>query len=180
MNDRSIRGRLRVATTRGRRCRGRLEERPTPTVGKTLGRRTHSVNRRFDASCGRGARRRPELVGHRDEPGASGGSLRRGGSRLLQRLPAVGRQLLDPTRRVGADPVEHVAEVRQRIDPQVLARRAQAHQHGQLASGTGSTRSPVFRTSSAALPAQAVDRLEELLPDVWFEIHPQIRRKKMS
>ena len=32
-------------------------------------------------------------------------------SRLAPRLPAVGQQLLDPTRRACADPVEHVAEV---------------------------------------------------------------------
>ena len=87
-------------------------------------------NRGLPASCGRGAHRRLGLVGHRDEPGASGWSVLHGFAGLAQLLPAVGQQLLDPTRRVGADPVEHVAEVRLRVDPQGLARRAQAHQHG--------------------------------------------------
>jgi hypothetical protein len=39
-----------------------------------------------------------------------------------------GSKFLDPPRRMRADPLEHVAEVRLRVDPQVLARRAQAHQ----------------------------------------------------
>ena len=30
------------------------------------------------------------------------------------------------------------------------------------------------------LPAHRMDRLGELLPDVWFEAHPQARRKKAS
>jgi hypothetical protein len=30
------------------------------------------------------------------------------------------------------------------------------------------------------LPTQPVDRLGELLPDVWFEAHPQARRKKVA
>jgi transposase len=30
------------------------------------------------------------------------------------------------------------------------------------------------------LPAHPVDRLGELLPDVWFDTHPQTRRKKVS
>ena len=28
--------------------------------------------------------------------------------------------------------------------------------------------------------AHLVDRLAELLPDVWFEAHPQARRKKVA
>jgi transposase len=30
------------------------------------------------------------------------------------------------------------------------------------------------------LPTQSVDRLGELLPDIWFEAHPQARRKKVA
>jgi hypothetical protein len=30
------------------------------------------------------------------------------------------------------------------------------------------------------LPAHPLDRLGELLPDVWFEAHPQARRKKVA
>jgi hypothetical protein len=30
------------------------------------------------------------------------------------------------------------------------------------------------------LPVHPVDRLGELLPDVWFEAHPQARRKKVA
>src|SRR5206468_2003341 len=86
--------------------------------------------REFNAFCGRGAHNRPELVRDRDELGAWAWSVLGVVSRLAQRLPAVGQQLLDPTRRMCADPVEHVAKVRLRVDPQVLARRAQAHQDG--------------------------------------------------
>ena len=58
--------------------------------------------------------------------------------------------------RVGADPVEHVAEVRQRVDPQVLARRAQAHQHRRrLAPSVAPGEQPV-------LPSQG-DRLHRPL-----------------
>ena len=115
MNDRSTREHRRVGRTRFRRCCGRLGGRPT--VGKKRGRRKHSVNRGFNAFCGRGARSRPELVWDRDEPGAWGWSVLRGFAGLAQRLPPVGQQLFDPTRRVRTDPAEHVAEVRLRVDP---------------------------------------------------------------
>src|SRR3954451_22995322 len=103
------------------------------------------MNRGFPALWGRGAPSRPEFVRDRDEAEAGRWSVLRGFSRLTQRPPAVGQQLLDPTRRVGADPVEHVAEVRLRVDPQGLARRAQAHQHGgRLAPAIAPRKQPVF------------------------------------
>jgi hypothetical protein len=37
-----------------------------------------------------------------------------------------------------------------------------------------------LRDILARLPTQPVDRLGELLPDVWFKAHPQARRKKAS
>src|SRR3954451_22705379 len=71
-------------------------------------------------SCPRGENLMPRqfLTSYRvrktppSEPGARGWSVLGGFSRLAQRLPAVGQQLLEPTRRVRADPVEHIAEVR--------------------------------------------------------------------
>ncbi len=143
IDDSSTPGHLRVVRILFRRCSGRFGRRST--VGKTLGWRKNSVSRRFDAFCGHGAHNRPELVWDRDELGAWGLSVLGVFSRLAQRLPAVGQQLLDPTRRVCADPVEHVAKVRLRVDPQVLARRAQAHQDSRcLAPFVASHEQPVF------------------------------------
>jgi hypothetical protein len=75
-----------------------------------------------------GAHHHPALVGGDDKPGAQGRSARSGVVGLTQLLPAVGQQLIDPPGRTGADAIEHTAEVSLRVDPQVLARRAQAHQ----------------------------------------------------
>jgi hypothetical protein len=37
-----------------------------------------------------------------------------------------------------------------------------------------------LRNVLGRLPAQPVDRLAELLPDVWSEAHPQARRKTVA
>jgi hypothetical protein len=74
-------------------------------------------------------------------PGAWTRSVLCGNLRSPQHRPVVGRQLLDPTRRVNADPVEQVVERCLQINPQFLGRRAQAHQHGCRLAHSGRKRS---------------------------------------
>ena len=78
----------------------------------------------------RGAHGRPAVVITPDDRGAHVRSVCSGGVGLVQLLPAVRQPFVDPLRRVRADSIEHIAEVSLRVDPQILAGRAQAHQHG--------------------------------------------------
>src|SRR5271166_767960 len=78
----------------------------------------------------RGAHNRPALVWGDDERGAQVRSVRCDVVGLAQFLPTVRQQLVDPLRRMGADPIEHIAEVSLRVDSQILARCAQADQDG--------------------------------------------------
>jgi hypothetical protein len=87
------------------------------------------VIRRAD-NPGRGAQNGPESIWGEDGPGAQMRSVDCGVAGLAQRLPSVGQQYFDPPRGMGADSVQHIAEVDLRVDPQVLARRAQACQNG--------------------------------------------------
>jgi hypothetical protein len=62
-----------------------------------------------------------------DRLGAQGWSGLCGIARLAHCAPAVRQQFFDPPRGMGADSIEHIAEVSLRIDLELLARHAQAH-----------------------------------------------------
>jgi hypothetical protein len=97
---------------RGRRRKG--------GAGHTVG----SSSSEPGANPEHGAHNGPESIWVEDGPGAQRWSVLCGVAGLAQLLPTVGQQLLDPPRWMGADSIQHVAEVNLRVDSQLFARRA--------------------------------------------------------
>jgi len=108
--------------------RGLWEDRPGSRLdlfAKLLPHDHAELGRLADAS-GRGAQWPRASLGE-DRLGAQGRSGLCGIAGPAQRLPSVRQQFFDPPRGMGADSIEHIAEVSLRIDLQLFARHAQAH-----------------------------------------------------
>jgi hypothetical protein len=103
---------------------------PAGGAGRTRSSRSRPGSRRSRRRIRRrrGARERPALVDGDRQPAAQGRSGRCSVAGPAQLLPAVGQQLVDPVGWMRADATEHIAELRPRVDPQILAGRAQTHQ----------------------------------------------------